>query len=76
MEVYNEAKKSFAVYREKIDALLAGQAVKDASAISEDSREMTRLSKLGEVLRKYPELSELLKSGDIGETLKAVKSLQ
>ena len=76
MVLYGKARKSIEQYTKKVDAELSALVLKEAVAVSESDVEMRRLSKLGEVLRKYPELADVLKGGDITATLKAVKSLQ
>ncbi len=73
MLLYDKAKASFDVYRKRIDSELAEQAGKDAAAIAEDERVMIRLSRLGEILRKYPELSDVIKNGDLNSILKTDK---
>ena len=76
MHVYGRAKSSYETYHTKLDELLARQAAKDAEEISGRNKEMARLAKLGEVLRSYPELSDILKSSNAVETIKALKELQ
>jgi hypothetical protein len=73
MLLYGKAKDSFDVYRKRIDSELAEQAGKDAAAIAEDERIMIRLSKLGEILRKYPELSDVIKNEELNSILKTDK---
>lgn len=75
-ELYGIARQSFMKYREAVEKALAGEAAKEARAVSEDSRNIQKLEKMGELLRRYPELVDVIKSGTSIETLQSLQTLQ
>ena len=76
MKLYAFAKKAFADYSSQVNQALAAQAAKDAAEIANDNRNIQRLEKMGELLKKYPELVEIIKTGTSLETLQSLQALQ
>lgn len=76
MKLYAFAKKAFADYSSQVNQALAAQAAKDAAEIASDNRNIQRLEKMGELLKKYPELVEIIKTGTSLETLQSLQALQ
>ena len=59
-----------------VDALLSDAAKEQAQKILADERSVNRLTKIGEVLKKYPDLNNLLSNGGSAEVLKALNNLE
>ena len=76
MELYNRAKATYDGFQSLVDDELSKLARKQAEAIVSDNRAVNKLTKIGEVLKNYPELSDVLKSSDTAAVLKVLDSLQ
>ena len=76
LNLYNSAKQSYADYQSSIDKKLEEYASLQAERIMSDSRAAQRLEQLGDVLKKYPELSELLSREDAISTINALNDLR
>lgn len=76
MALYAIAKQSFSTYRSAVDSELQKSAAGEALNIAQDDRNIRRLEKMGELLRKYPELSDVIKSGASVEKLQSLKNLE
>ncbi len=74
--LYNTAKNTFDHFQRLVDTELAALAKKQADSIVSDNRAINKLTKIGETLKKYPELSEVLKNGDTVSVLKALDTLR
>ncbi len=70
VELYNTAKKSFNEFQILVDEELAKQASVQAARILEDNRGVNRISKLGQALQQYPELTDILKNSDTAAIIK------
>ncbi|MCR5289837.1 MAG: hypothetical protein K6E51_07595 [Treponema sp.] len=76
MYTYTKAKEAFEAYQKRLEEKLTEQAEVDATMLAQDSRDMAKLAKLGELLRQYPELSEILKNSSVTEALRSVRNIQ
>lgn len=72
VELYEKAKATFDGFQKLVDTELASLARKQAEAIVSDNRAVNKLTKIGETLKKYPELSDVLKNSDTAAVLKAL----
>ena len=74
--LYDTARATFDGFQELVNGELAALARKQAEAIVSDNRAVNRLTKIGETLKKYPELSDVLKNSDTAALLKSLDALQ
>lgn len=76
VRLYKIARKSYEKFQDMVDALLGEAAKEQAQKILADERSVNRLTKIGEVLKKYPDLNNLLSNGGSAEVLKALNNLE
>lgn len=76
MQSYENARSLYAQYSETLSAELAKKAQEQAAIIAEEDRSMQKLEKFAELLKKYPELQEISKSGDITKIMDALGALR
>lgn len=75
-DLYDRAKATYDGFQSLVDDELATLARRQAESIVSDNRAVNRLTKIGETLKKYPELSDVLKNGDTAAALRALDTLQ
>ncbi len=76
LNLYNLAKESYKKLQAEIDANLAEYAKQHAQKIIENENSVKKLSKIGEMLKQYPELNSLLSNASASEVLKALNDLK
>lgn len=76
VELYNKAKDSYDGFQNTVNEELRALARKQAESIVADNRAVNKLTKIGETLKKYPELADVLKNSDTAAVLKALDMLQ
>lgn len=75
LKLYSLAEKSFKDFQFLVDSELSKSANLQARKILDDTRSIQKLAQLGEVLKKYPELSTILSNGDSANVLNALNNL-
>lgn len=75
IELYERAKKTFDGFQVLVDKELASLARRHAESILNDNRAVNKLTKIGEALKKYPEVTEILKNADAAAILKSMDTL-
>ncbi len=76
IEIYCKAKDCYDSYMKALNGKLSELAEKQAESMAEKDSAMKQLEKFGEILEKHPHLESLFKSGDITQTMNAIKSLK
>ena len=76
LNLYNLAKESYKKLQSEIDANLAEYVRQHAQKIIENENPVKKLSKIGEMLKQYPELNSLLSNASASEVLKALNDLK
>ena len=76
MNLYGLAKSSYENFQHQVEQKLAEYADQYAKKIMEDENSLKRLSKIGEILKTYPELNSLLSNSSSSEVLKALNELK
>ena len=76
LNLYGLAKSSYENFQHQVDQKLAEYADQYAKKIMEDENSLKRLSKIGEILKTYPELNSLLSNSSSSEVLKALNDLK
>lgn len=70
MKFYNEAKQKFNEFTENLETFLNKKIEILGDKIIGDTRDFKRLEMVGEILKKYPELTEPFKSGAFKDLIK------
>lgn len=76
LNLYALAKSSYEKFQQQVDKNLSEYAAQHAKKIMEDENSVKKLSKIGEMLKKYPELNSLLSNPSSSEVLKALNELK
>lgn len=71
-ELYARAKRTYMTFQDYVDEALISSAQHQADTILSDNRAVSRLTQIGETLKKYPELSEILRNGDSADFIKSL----
>lgn len=71
---YNDARAAYARYISVLDERMAEAAEAQAARFVEQDNNLSRMERLGELLRKYPELEGILQSGNISSIMGALRS--
>lgn len=75
--LYKKAAASYEEYAKTLSELAVKSAQKEAEEKSRFQTTMQKMESLGETLKKYPELSDMIKSSDnINKTLQTIDSIQ
>ncbi len=74
-DLYELAKKSYLDFQSLVNQEMASAAKSQAQAILKDDRTVKKLQRIGETLKNYPQLSEILKNGDTVQVIKALSEL-
>ncbi|MBQ6779712.1 MAG: hypothetical protein IJP62_00605 [Treponema sp.] len=72
--LYNRAKQTYMTFQDYVDEALTKSAQHQADTILSDNRAVSRLTQIGETLKKYPELTDILKNGDSVEFINSLNS--
>lgn len=72
-EVYCKAKESYEEFLKFLNSKLEKQAEKNAATYIETDRTLKQFEKIGELMKKYPHLQDLFKSGDASAVINALK---
>jgi len=76
LKLYKIAQKSYEKFQDIVDEKLSEYAREHADKIMSDERSVKKLTKIGEVLKQYPELNTLLTNGSTAEVLKAINDIK
>ncbi|MDO4507424.1 MAG: hypothetical protein Q4B64_10815 [Spirochaetales bacterium] len=76
IEVYNKAKKSYEEFLVMLNAKLEQYADKNASSYMEMDRTFKQFEKIGELMKVYPHLQDMFKSGDAAAIITALKTIK
>lgn len=75
--LYKKAAASYEEYVKAFNENIAKNAQKEADEKSRFKTTIQKMESLGEILKKYPELSDMIKNSDnINETLKTIDSIE
>lgn len=75
--LYKSAKASYGDFVKKLEEAISEEARRAAEENSQISSAIKRMEILGETLKKYPELSDIIKnSNDVSKTLETINSMQ
>lgn len=76
LNLYNIAKNSYEKFQDLIDKKLSEAAKEQADKIMGDERSIKKLEKIGELLKKYPELNTLFADSSTVEVIKSLNELK
>ncbi|MCR5724558.1 MAG: hypothetical protein K6G80_05680 [Treponema sp.] len=76
LNIYETAKNTFETFASQVNTELAGLARRQAELIVSDNRAVNKLVKVGETLKNYPELAEVLKNSDAALLLKSLETVR
>ncbi len=77
ISLYKSAKASYSDFVKKLEEAVAEEARRAAEESSNVSSAIKRMEILGETLKKYPELSDIIKnSNDVSKVLETINSMQ
>ncbi|WP_147614707.1 hypothetical protein [Treponema pectinovorum] len=76
LNLYNIAKNSYEKFQDLIDKKLAEAANEQSQRIMSDERSLKKLEKIGELLKKYPELNSLFSNSTTAEVIKSLNELK
>lgn len=75
--LYKNAKASYGDFVKKIEDAISEEAKRAAEENAQISTAIKKMEILGETLKKYPELSDIIKnSNDVSKTLETINSMQ
>ncbi len=74
LNLYNRAKQTFLTFQDYVDEALTKSAQHQADTILSDNRAVSRLTQIGETLKKYPDLAEILKNGDSADFINSLNA--
>ena len=75
--LYKKAAASFEEYAKALSEIAAKNAQREVEENSRFKTTMQKMESLGETLKKYPELSDMIKSSDnINKTLQTIDSIE
>ena len=76
IELYNKAKKSYDDFLAMLNTKLEHYADKNASSYIEMDKTFKQFEKIGELMKAYPHLQDLFKSGDAAAIISAMKTIK
>ncbi len=76
LRLYNIARSSYDKFQSVVDEKLSEYASAHAEKIIADENSVKKLTKIGEMLKQYPELNALLSNGSTADVLKALNDLK
>jgi len=71
--LYETAKNAYETYQNEVAEVMKKEAAAQAASMITENRSLQRLEKLGELLKKYPQLQDIFKSGDASSIMNAIK---
>lgn len=74
LNLYNRAKQTYMTFQDYVDEALTKSAQHQADTILSDNRAVSRLTQIGETLKKYPDLAQILKNGDSADFIKSLNA--
>lgn len=75
VHLYKIARNSYEKFQALVDSNIGEAASVQAERILTDERSVQKLTKIGELLKQYPELNALLSNGSTADVLKALNDL-
>jgi len=76
IRLYKIAQNSYEKFQAVVDSELAVFAKEHAQTIMAEERSVKKLTQIGEMLKQYPELNNLLSNGSAADVLKALNELK
>ena len=76
IEVYNKAKKSYDDFLAMLNLKLEQYADKNAFSYLEMDKTFKQFEKIGELMKVYPHLQDMFKSGDAAAIISALKTIK
>lgn len=73
VKFYNKIKNFYDAYLENIQSKIDKKAEEQAQKILDEDRNLKRLEQFAELIKKYPELSDLAKNGDLTSLMNALR---
>lgn len=73
VKFYNKIKNFYDTYLENIQSKIDKKAEEQAQKILDEDRNLKRLEQFAELIKKYPELSDLAKNGDLTSLMNALR---
>ncbi|MCQ2241456.1 hypothetical protein [Treponema sp.] len=76
IEIYNKAKESYESFLAMLNAKLEQYADKNAESYIEMDRTLKQFEKIGDLMKTYPHLQDMFKSGDAAAVINALKTIK
>ena len=76
IEIYNKAKDSYDSFQKMLESKLEVQAGKNAESYVEMDKTMKQFEKIGSLMKTYPNLQDMFKTGDAAAIINALKSVK
>ena len=76
IDVYYSAKKAYEEYLSTLKSKMEDKASRQAENILEQDKLASQFEKIGEVMKKYPNLQDIFKNSDAASVLNAVNSIR
>lgn len=76
IDVYYSARKAYEEYLSTLKSKMEDKASRQAENILEQDKLASQFEKIGEVMKKYPNLQDLFKNSDAASVLNAVNSIR
>lgn len=73
IRLYSQCRENYSAYLSLLRAKMEQKAEHQAEMIAEQDRVMAQLEKLGSMMQKYPQIEELLKTGDAAQIMNALR---
>lgn len=73
VKFYNKIKNFYDAYLENIQSKIDKRAEEQAQKILDEDRTLKRLEQLAELIKKYPELNDLAKNGDLTSLMNTLR---
>lgn len=73
VKFYNKIKNFYDAYLENIQSKIDKRAEEQAQKILDEDRNLKRLEQFAELIKKYPELNDLAKNGDLTSLMNALR---
>lgn len=73
VKFYNKIKNFYDAYLENIQSKIDKKAEEQAQKILDEDRNLKRLEQFAELIKKYPELNDLAKNGDLTSLMNALR---
>lgn len=73
IRLYSQCRENYSAYLSLLRTKMEQKAEHQAEMIAEQDRVMAQLEKLGSMMQKYPQIEELLKTGDAAQIMNALR---